>query len=123
MTETEFRSNDSCTHRMNEILNDPVFLQARLILKTKSKPAFPSATGGDLLHQAALNGASAYGWMDCLDTLEKLANPLADRKSPPRSETPNHDRTAIEAMMKKGYTREQAEQAAKQSLAEQTQKL
>lgn len=72
MTRLEYISSENLTSQLREIWNLPAFKDAIEIVRREGAPAYPNNIKGDLLHQAALNGAKAHGWSEALAAIEGL---------------------------------------------------
>lgn len=73
MTRDEFIHSENLTAALTDMIRGPVLSEAIDILRREgiTRPVMPNC--GDLLHQAALNGAESRGWQRALFALESLA--------------------------------------------------
>ena len=115
MTRDQFRSNREMCRHLNDLLNDPVLMEAFSIAFNEGQPAAPDVAKGDLIQQAALSGSRTRGMNIFLNNLRSLTDPKAQ---PVDASGPDPD--IIKQMVASGhYTQEQAEAFAKESISTQ----
>lgn len=120
MTRQEFISSKGAPKRLNDLMEDPVFREAWIIVQQEGKPNRPMHEKGDLIQQAAIAGAWSLGYFDALEKLRTLTIPPKEVSNAFDQQRTGQVEAAVERMMKEGgYTEEQARQAAQQFHLEQ----
>jgi hypothetical protein len=123
MKRHEFVANIELTNQLDMLLKNPVLMEAMDIVWKEGAPDDPNPNKGDLLHQAALSGAKAAGYFQFRANLLSLTNYQQKNKAATQSDAPQHDELAIKELMRQGLTKEQAEQARKDFIAQSTQQI
>lgn len=118
MKRSEFISSEHLCGQLNDLLQSPVFQYAQAIALQEMVPSDPSFNRGDLIQQAAIAGMKAKGAAEVLERIKSLTLPKVDK--PPQIGG-EYDEAAIEGMIAKGYTQEQAQAALKEFYTTQTQ--
>lgn len=108
MKRQEFITSENMTLTLRRLLDDPVMQNALEIVRQEGVPREPLHGAGDLIHQAALNGARACGWSAALQNLELLTR---FQKPASKDEAREYDDAAIQRLVALGYTEAQAKQA------------
>jgi len=119
MTRTEFIASEACTSRIHQILEDEVFKEAIRLLMIEGAPKDPIPNQGDLLQQAALNGAKSAGYFLFLERLKGMA--ILRKPNQKSDDVKSTQWTAmVESLVKSGvYNQKEAEAAATIALSEQ----
>lgn len=108
MTRREFLSNSSLCKQLNDLLNHPVMVHATQIALDEMDPIEPDPRNGDLIQQAAITGMKARGANELVRRLFLLTIPPPEK---PPDQTLEYDQSALDHMVKSGYTLEEAKKA------------
>ena len=107
MTREQFTADASLCRRLNELITDPVYLAAQEIAMKEVQPYDPKIVHGDLIQQAAILGMKVRGANAMVNNIQSLTNPA---KTPVVGDR-QYDDAALQALIKEGYTPEQAKKA------------
>lgn len=109
MTRQEFTSNELLQKGLNDFLLSPAGMYAFEIALKEMEPREPNPLRGDLIHQAAIAGMRAQGAGEIITRLRTLTIPHKKSESAKDDE---YEDTAVQILVKQGYTEEQAKAAA-----------
>jgi hypothetical protein len=111
MTRQEFTSNELLQKALNDFLLSAAGMYAFEIVLKEMEPREPNPLRGDLIQQAAISGMRAQGAGDIVSKLRTLTIPYKKGEAVRDNE---YDDTAVQILVKQGYTEDQAKQAAKE---------
>lgn len=110
MNRIQFISDPRMCQRLNELLTDPVMVEAMSIAIRECQPSEPVLLKGDLLQQATLEGMKTRGANIYQSALRSLTNPLKEQSSLGQE----YDEAALQSLIKQGYSESEAKQAMKE---------
>jgi hypothetical protein len=111
MTHQEFTSNELLQKGLNDFLLSPAGMYALEIVLKQMEPREPNPLRGDLIHQAAISGMRAQGAGEVVTKLRALTIPYKKGEVVKDNE---YEDTAVQILVKQGYTEAEAKNAAKE---------